>query len=258
MAKILAFTNQKGGVGKTTCSINLASCLAEMGQKVLVIDFDPQQNATSGLGVDASNHKGCYELLTKDDDFNNSQLIMPTQIKNLDVLPSSMNLAGAEIELINKFGRESILKNKIVQVRDKYDFIIIDCPPSLGNLTVNALTASDGIIIPMQCEYFALEGLSQLIFTINSLKKMVNPKIEIEGLIITMFDKRSNLTMQVLDEIKKCFGDKLYKTVIPRNIRLAEAPSFGQPIIVYDKDCKGAVAYRQLANEFMKRQRSDK
>lgn len=169
-----------------------------------------------------------------------------------------MNLAGAEIELINKFGRESILKNKLAQIRDKYDYILIDCPPSLGNLTVNALTASDGVIIPMQCEYFALEGLSQLIFTINSLKKMVNPKIEIEGLIITMFDKRSNLTIQVLDEITKCFGDKLFKTVIPRNIRLAEAPSYGQPIILYDSACKGAQAYRQLANEFIKRQRSNK
>lgn len=258
MAKVLAFTNQKGGVGKTTCSINLASCLADIGQKVLIIDLDPQQNATSGLGVDATNHKGAYELLTREDDFNNSSLIIPTQQAGLDCLPSSMNLAGAEIELINKFGRESILKNKLMQVRDNYDFVIIDCPPSLGNLTVNALTASDGVIIPMQCEYFALEGLSQLIFTINSLKKMVNPKIEIEGLIITMFDKRSNLTIQVLDEIKKCFGDKLYKTVIPRNIRLAEAPSYGQPIILYDKDCKGAVAYRLLATEFMKRQKGGK
>ncbi|MGN0796698.1 MAG: ParA family protein [Christensenellales bacterium] len=253
MAKIIAFTNQKGGVGKTTCCINLASCVAEKGKKVLLIDLDPQSNTTSGLGLSQSEKLSIYEVLTKDAPIDDN-VICPTAVQGLDCITSSVNLAGAELELASVFGRESILKIALQPIANQYDFIFIDCPPSLGTLTVNALTACNSIIIPMQCEYYALEGLSQLTRTIQGLKKFLNPTITIEGIILTMYDKRSNLTSQVYDEIKKFFGEKLYDNVIPRNVRLAEAPSYGQPIIIYDKNCKGSKAFRALATEFLQKQ----
>ncbi|MGN0765886.1 MAG: ParA family protein [Christensenellales bacterium] len=253
MAKIIAFTNQKGGVGKTTCCINLASCVAEKGKKVLLIDLDPQSNTTSGLGLSQSDKLSIYDVLTKDAPIDDN-VICSTAVKGLDCITSSVSLAGAELELASVFGRESILKIALQPILDQYDFIFIDCPPSLGTLTVNALTACNSIIIPMQCEYYALEGLSQLTRTIQGLKKFLNPTITIEGIILTMYDKRSNLTSQVYDEIKKFFGEKLYDSVIPRNVRLAEAPSYGQPIIIYDKNCKGSKAFKALATEFLQKQ----
>lgn len=253
MAKIIAFTNQKGGVGKTTCCINLASCVAEKGKKVLLIDLDPQSNTTSGLGLSQTDKLSIYEVLTKDAPIDDN-VICTTAVQGLDCITSSVSLAGAELELASVFGRESILKIALQPILDQYDFIFIDCPPSLGTLTVNALTACNSIIIPMQCEYYALEGLSQLTRTIQGLKKFLNPTITIEGIILTMYDKRSNLTSQVFDEIKKFFGKKLYDSVIPRNVRLAEAPSYGQPIIIYDKNCKGSKAFKALATEFLQKQ----
>ncbi len=253
MAKIIAFTNQKGGVGKTTCCINLASCVAEKGKKVLLIDLDPQSNTTSGLGLSQTDKLSIYDVLTKDAPIDDN-CICATAVKGLDCITSSVSLAGAELELASVFGRESILKIALQPILDRYDFIFIDCPPSLGTLTVNALTACNSIIIPMQCEYYALEGLSQLTRTIQGLKKFLNPTITIEGIILTMYDKRSNLTSQVYDEIKKFFGEKLYDSVIPRNVRLAEAPSYGQPIIIYDKNCKGSKAFKALATEFLQKQ----
>ncbi len=253
MAKIIAFTNQKGGVGKTTCCINLASCVAEKGKKVLLIDLDPQSNTTSGLGLSQTDKLSIYDVLTKDAPIDDN-CICATSVKGLDCITSSVSLAGAELELASVFGRESILKIALQPILDRYDFIFIDCPPSLGTLTVNALTACNSIIIPMQCEYYALEGLSQLTRTIQGLKKFLNPTITIEGIILTMYDKRSNLTSQVYDEIKKFFGEKLYDSVIPRNVRLAEAPSYGQPIIIYDKNCKGSKAFKALATEFLQKQ----
>lgn len=253
MAKIIAFTNQKGGVGKTTCCINLASCVAEKGKKVLLIDLDPQSNTTSGLGLNQADKLSIYEVLTKDAPIDDN-VICTTEVQGLDCITSSVGLAGAELELASVFGRESILKIALQPILDQYDFIFIDCPPSLGTLTVNALTACNSIIIPMQCEYYALEGLSQLTRTIQGLKKFLNPTITIEGIILTMYDKRSNLTSQVFDEIKKFFGEKLYDSVIPRNVRLAEAPSYGQPIIIYDKNCKGSKAFKALATEFLQKQ----
>lgn len=253
MAKIIAFTNQKGGVGKTTCCINLASCVAEKGKKVLLIDLDPQSNTTSGLGLSQTDKLSIYEVLTKDAPIDDN-VICTTEVQGLDCITSSVSLAGAELELASVFGRESILKIALQPILDQYDFIFIDCPPSLGTLTVNALTACNSIIIPMQCEYYALEGLSQLTRTIQGLKKFLNPTITIEGIILTMYDKRSNLTSQVFDEIKKFFGEKLYDSVIPRNVRLAEAPSYGQPIIIYDKNCKGSKAFKALATEFLQKQ----
>ncbi|MGN0771459.1 MAG: ParA family protein [Christensenellales bacterium] len=253
MAKIIAFTNQKGGVGKTTCCINLAACVAEQGKKVLLIDLDPQSNTTSGLGLNQSQKLTIYDVLTKEAPIDD-RCICNTAIKGLDCITSSVNLAGAELELASVFGRESLLKFALNGVAEKYDYVFIDCPPSLGTLTVNALTACNSIIIPMQCEYYALEGLSQLTRTIQGLKKFLNPDVKIEGIILTMYDKRSNLTSQVYDEIKKFFGEKLYDTAIPRNIRLAEAPSYGQPIIIYDKNCKGSKAFKALATEFLQKQ----
>lgn len=253
MAKIITFTNQKGGVGKTTSCINVAAYIAQSGKRVLVVDMDPQGNASSGLGVVEKNKcRSIYGVLIEEYDILDN-VIQPTSVTNLDIIPTSTNLAGAEVELaVIDNGREFVLKNALLKVIDKYDYILIDCPPSLGLLTINSLSASNSIIIPIQCEFFALEGLSQLIYTVKQVQKYLNKDIEIEGIVLTMYDKRSKLTIQVEDEIKKFFADKLYKTRIPRNIRLAEAPSHGVPIMNYDSNCQGAKAYKELSNEILK------
>ncbi len=256
MGKIITFTNQKGGVGKTTTCVNVASYLAVAGKKVLLIDMDPQGNASSGLGAEKSkNAISVYNLLCTDKSILDDDVLQDTCIKNLSILPANIDLAGAEIELAGiEKGREKILKQKILPVKDKFDYIMLDCPPSLGLLTLNALTASDSLIIPIQCEFFALEGLSQLINTVRIVKKFLNKNLEIEGVVLTMFDPRSKLSFQVEDEIRKFFGDIVYETKIPRNVKLAEAPSYGKPIVSYDKTCNGAIAYTKLAIEFVKRQ----
>ncbi len=245
--RVIAVTNQKGGVGKTTTSVNLAACLAYLGKSVLLIDSDPQGNSTSGLGIEKGYTYSVYSALA--DESVTEDAIIATRYKNLYVLPSSQDLSGAEIELAYEDNREYFLKKITDRLRGKYDFILIDSPPSLGMLTVNILTAADSIIIPIQCEYYALEGLSQLIASVRAIKKTTNPAIEIEGVLATMYDGRTNLSIQVLDEVKKFFPSKVYKTVIPRNIRLSEAPSFGEPIIKYDVTSKGAKAYVELARE---------
>ncbi len=251
MAKIISFSNQKGGVGKTTSCVNLASYVANKGNRVLVVDFDAQSNASSALGVfDKSGVKSIYDVICRDVDITNC--IHHSDVKSLDFVPSSSDLAGAELELSQiAIGRERVLQEKLDVVNDEYDYIFIDCPPSLNLLTVNALTASDGVVIPIQCEYFALEGLSQMMNTIKLVKKFLNPAIEVFGVVVTMFDKRSKLSRDVLDEIAKVFGDKVYDTKIPRNIRLAEAPSYGKPVLLYDRKCAGALAYEALCDEFI-------
>lgn len=252
MGKIISFANQKGGVGKTTTCINLAAYLAVMEKKVLVVDMDPQGNATSGLGVQKSQETATlYDAI--DGSVNIEDVIRKTAIKNLDIVPATVDLAGAEIELVHMDNREKIVKKLLGKVNAQYDYILIDCPPSLGLLTVNALTASNSVAIPIQCEFFALEGLSQLMNTIKLVKKHLNPEIDVEGVILTMKDNRSNLIMQVSQEIQRFFGAKVYKTAIPRSIRLAEAPSHGQPIIMYEAKSKGGIAYYQLAEEFLQR-----
>lgn len=253
MAKIISFANQKGGVGKTTTCVNLAACLADKGRKVLIIDADPQGNATSSLGFfEKKDKRSLYEVLC--DDLNVKDGIKDTEIDNLKLLPSSVDLAGAEIELAQVIiGRERVLEEKIEEIEDDYDYIMIDCPPSLGLLTVNALTASNGVILPIQCEYFALEGLSQMMNTIKLVKKFLNATLNVEGVVLTLFDGRSKLSKGVQEEIAKFFGDKVYDTKIRRNVRLAEAPSYGKPIILYDKKCAGAVDYISLAEEFEKK-----
>lgn len=252
MGKIIAFANQKGGVGKTTTCINLASYIAVMGKKMLVVDLDPQGNATSGLGIDKTEDlKTVYDLISGDT--NVDEVIKPTLIEGLDILPSTVDLAGAELEMVEMPQREKIIKGILDPLREKYDFIMIDCPPSLGLITVNALTACDSVIIPMQCEYYPLMGITQLMNTIRLIKFHLNPKIDVEGVVMTMKDKRSNLTNQVSDEILKFFGKKVFFTYIPRNIRLAEAPSHGEPICVYEPSSKGADAYLSLAEEFLDR-----
>ena len=252
MGKAIAIFNQKGGVGKTTTNINLAACLANKGKKVLLLDIDPQGNTTSGLGIDKrSMEYSTYDLLIEKD-FNTPKAIIKTGTEGLDLIPASVSLEGAEVELVNVKGREKRLKKAMDKVKKKYDYIFIDCPPSLGLLTVNSLTAVDSVLIPIQCEFYALEGVAQLMNTIEIVKKNLNSKLEIEGVILSMFDGRTNLSIQVVEEVKKYFGRKVYTTVIPRNVRLAEAPSYGLPIVEYDPRSTGAEAYREFAEEFLK------
>ena len=252
--KTVCIFNQKGGVGKTTTNINLCAYLAMEGHKVLTIDIDPQGNTTSGLGLDKRNlESSIYDVLTSDMTLKES-IVRSDLVQNLFISPSTMELAGAEVEIINKGNNPNIIKDKLQEVEDEYDYVFIDCPPSLGVLTINALTCADSVLIPIQCEFYALEGVSQLINTIQLVKKSLNKKLEIEGVVMTMFDYRTNLSNEVLKEVEKYFKDKMYKTTIPRNIRLAEAPSFGLPIMLYDEKCKGAEAYVKLTKEFLKMQ----
>jgi chromosome partitioning protein len=250
MSTIFATVNQKGGVGKTTTAVNLASYLATFGKKILLVDSDPQGNASSGLGIDRNEVTSCmYDVIINGADL--SSVIKHTSISGLDIAPATPRLAGAEVELTEMEGRESRLKNALMTARMNYDYLLIDCPPSLSLLTVNALTASDQVIIPIQCEYYALEGLSQLIKTIDLIKKSLNPDLRICGILLTMYDSRTLLSEQVAEETRQHFGGKVFKTIIPRNIRLAEAPSFGQPIVFYDPSSSGAVAYENLSREIL-------
>ncbi len=251
MGKAIAIFNQKGGVGKTTTNINLAACLALKGKKVLVLDIDPQGNTTSGLGVSKKTlDKTVYNILV-DNEFDPREAITGTSVDNLDLIPASVDLAGAEVELVQIDGREKALKNGLDKIREEYDYIFIDCPPSLGLLTINSLAAVDSVLIPIQCEFYALEGVSQLVSTIELVRKSLNPSLTVQGVILSMFDGRTNLSAQVVQEVKKYFGGKVYSTVIPRNVRLAEAPSFGLPITAYDPKSKGAEAYTEFAEEFL-------
>ncbi|NLX76080.1 MAG: ParA family protein [Clostridiaceae bacterium] len=248
MSKIIAIANQKGGVGKTTTAVNLSSCLAVKGKKVLIIDIDPQGNTTSGLGVDkAKIRRSIYDVIINEVPIE--ETFVKTMIDNLTLSPSNIQLAGAEVELVSVISRETRLKHALEDIKDKFHFIIIDCPPSLGLITVNALTAANTILVPIQCEYYALEGLSQLMNTVKIVQKHLNPGLQVEGVVLTMFDARTNLSIQVVDEVKKYFGNKVYRTIIPRNVRLSEAPSYGLPIILYDSKSKGAECYMDLADE---------
>ncbi len=248
VAKIIAVANQKGGVGKTTTSVNLSACLAHIGKKVLLVDIDPQGNATSGVGIDKGDIDECvYDILVED--VEASQVIKSTSLERLDILPSTIQLSGAEIELVPTISREVRLKRALASISNQYDYIFIDCPPSLGLLTINALTASDSVLIPVQCEYYALEGLSQLLNTVRLVQKHLNTDLGIEGVLLTMLDARTNLGIQVIDEVKKYFREKVFDTIIPRNVRLGEAPSHGQPIITYDAKSRGAEVYLDLAKE---------
>ena len=250
MGKIVSIANQKGGVGKTTTSINLSTVLAKRGKKVLLMDADPQGNATSGLGINKEQQFSVYDVLIEDIEVENT--LQSTIVKQLDLCPSNINLAGAEVQLVSMEEREYRLKKKIDNIKEKYDFIIIDCPPSLGLVTLNAFTASDSVLIPIQCEYYALEGLGQLLNTIDLVKKHMNKSLQVEGALLTMYDARTNLSNQVVKEVKKYFGDKVYKNVIPRNVKLSEAPSYGMPITMYDPRSKGAKSYEKFAKEFIK------
>ena len=250
MGKIISVANQKGGVGKTTTTVNLGTILAKRGKNVLLIDADPQGNATSGLGVTKDVELSVYDVLIGETEVE--QTLQETIIKNLRICPSNISLAGAEVQLVPMMSREQRLKTKLDKVKDKDDNIIIDCPPSLGLITLNAFTASDSVLIPIQCEYFALEGLGQLLNTVNLVKKHLNKNLDIEGALLTMYDARTNLSNQVVKEVKKYFENKVYKTVIPRNVRLSEAPSYGMPITVYDPKSKGAKAYEKFAKELLK------
>ncbi len=252
MERIIAIANQKGGVGKTTTTINLSACLAEKGKKVLVVDIDPQGNTTSGLGIDKrSETKTTYELLLQE--ITAREAIHKDVFENLDIIPSNVNLAGAEIDLIDIEHREYVLRDALKEVEDDYDFIIMDCPPSLSMLTVNAMTAADTVLVPIQCEYYALEGLTQLIHTIGLVQKKLNPSLELEGVVFTMYDSRTNLSLQVVENVKDNLTTNIYKTIIPRNVRLAEAPSYGLPINRYDTKSAGAESYRELADEVINR-----
>ena len=256
MGKIVSIANQKGGVGKTTTSINLSTILAKKGKRVLMIDADPQGNASSGVGIDREDiDQSVYDILINDATIND--VVKKTNIKNLFICPSNINLAGAEVELVSVMSREHRLKEKLDIVKEDYDFIIIDCPPSLGLITLNAFTASDSVLIPVQCEYYALEGLGQLLNTISLVKKHLNKDIEIEGALLTMYDIRTNLSNQVVKEVKGYFNDKVYKNVIPRNVKLSEAPSYGMPISLYDPRSKGAKSYEKFAKEFLRNNEND-
>lgn len=250
MGKIISVANQKGGVGKTTTSVNLSASLALAGKKVLLIDADPQGNATSGVGGNKEAEKSTYDLIINHEDVKN--VIQTSAVKNLDLCASNINLAGAEVELVAQISRETKLKETLEDIKGEYDFIIIDCPPSLGLVTLNALTASDSVLVPIQCEYYALEGLGQLMSTIDLVQRHLNKKLDIEGVVLTMYDARTNLSKQVIDEVKKYFKNKVYKTVVPRNVKLSEAPSYGLPICMYDKRSDGAKAYISLANEVIR------
>lgn len=250
MGKIVAIANQKGGVGKTTTAVNLSACMALSGKNVLLIDMDPQGNSTSGLGVEKGDLNSCiYDVLIEDE--NIQQVIQPTEIENLYIVPATIALAGAEIELVSILSRENRLKYALTDVIEQFDYIFIDCPPSLGLLTLNSLTAANELIIPVQCEYYALEGLTQLLSTVRLVQKHLNKQLRIAGVLLTMLDARTNLGLQVIEEVKKYFQDKVYQTIIPRNVRLSEAPSHGKPVILYDARSKGAEVYSELAKEVM-------
>ena len=250
MGKVIAIANQKGGVGKTTTAVNLSASLALQKKKVLLIDADPQGNATSGLGASKDVEKSTYDVILSGEDINN--ILQESSVPNLFVCASNINLAGAEIQLVSVVSREQKLKEAIDKVKNDYDYILIDCPPSLGLVTLNALTAADSVLVPIQCEYYALEGLGQLMSTIDLVQKHLNKDLEIEGVALTMYDARTNLSIQVIEEVKKYFQNKVYRTIIPRNVKLSEAPSYGLPIAMYDKGSKGAVAYNNLAKEVIK------
>lgn len=251
MGKVVAVANQKGGVGKTTTAINLSSVLAKKGKKVLLIDTDPQGNATSGLGIEKALEASTYDVIVND--LPIEKAIVETNNKNLKVCPSTINLAGAEVELVSMISREQRLKEKVDEIKRQFDYIIIDCPPSLGLITLNTFTSADSVLIPVQCEFYALEGLGQLMNTIELVRKHLNKNLKVEGALLTMYDMRTNLSNQVVDEVKKYFGDNVYKTIIPRNVKLSEAPSYGMSVTEYDAHSKGAKAYAKLAKEFLKK-----
>ena len=255
MGRVISIANQKG-VGKTTTSINISTILAKKGKRVLLIDADPQGNATSGIGIEKKTEKSIYDVIIEETKIE--EVVLETQVKNLKICPSNINLAGAEVELVSMMSREYRLKERIEEEKENYDYIIIDCPPSLGLITLNAFTASDSVLIPVQCEYYALEGLEQLMNTVNLVKKHLNKELELEGAVLTMYDARTNLSNQVVKEVKNYFEDKVYKTVIPRNVRLSEAPSFGMPISLYDPKSKGAKCYDKLVKEILKKNEEEK
>ena len=255
MSKIIAIANQKGGVGKTTTSVNLAACVAAAGRRVLLIDADPQGNATSGLGLDKNEiEHSVYDVFINE--YGIDEVVQRTMLDTLWLVPSNIQLAGAEVELVTMMAREQVLKNALRPARDAYDYIFIDCPPSLGLLTLNALNAADTLLVPIQCEFYALEGLSQLMSTVRLVRKNLNPALDVEGVVLTMFDSRTNLSVQVVEEVRKFFRNKVYQTIIPRSVRLSEAPSFGLPVIRYAPRSSGAAAYTALANELLKREQA--